>query len=586
MRNLSIKVKLFLPISLLILGVVVFQILYFPSVERSQALSALATKGTTVCRLVGYGVRASLDLGGLLGEGGLLGGDLDKPLPTPEEAKAQERAQIAPKVRERLEAATQDEDLLFIAVYDENGEMLAESGLSNAKTMPNGLYRDEVRVATDDAQQVLEVYFPVQSAGGNKATLVAGFKMASINDQHDATQRVGLIIGMVILFIGLSVAYALGATSSSRLGVIARAAEQVAGGDLTVNLPRDGREDEIGRMTDSFARMLSNQRELVAQIAQTAQRIGSTSDQILTSCENQEKGALHQSSSVEDTRRTTDTLLSSSREIAEAAGGVLDYAEQTLNNNRQISERISQLAAHTQRITELLDGIKDIANKTDLLALNAALEGTKAGEAGRGFSLVANQMQRLADSVMRSALDIKGLTADMRDSTNASVSSAEDATQIASNTTQSARRIHLIAQQQQRGTEQVSVAMNGVRTVAQRTVDGTRQTIAATRQLIELSSRLQSLVDRFRVTDQDAPNTPMSTKNPTALPARLRERVASTLFPAVAPPTQRTTTGLGLAALPSSSDDPNPQQLPPEYTSDSPPKHPDASTPSEPLPPT
>jgi methyl-accepting chemotaxis protein len=480
MQNLSIKIKLFIPISLLILGVVIFQVLYFPSTERDQALVALSTKGTSICRLVAHGIGSALDFD-----------DLDS-------------------IKKRFEGAAQDGDLLYIAIFKENGDALAELNLKDAPRLPNGLFKDEVKTAFDDDLQILEVFFPVHSEAGIKATLVAGFKMHSITAQHDRTQRVGLIIGGVILAIGLSVAYALGSTSASRLRLLADASEAIANGDLTINLHQDPRADEIGRMASSFSKMLLNQRELVTQIARTAQRISQTSDQILSSSERQAQGALEQSASVEDTRRTTDSLISSSSEIADAAGGVLSYAEQTLTNNRQITERISQLAIQTQRITEILDSIKDIANKTDLLALNAALEGTKAGEAGRGFSLVANQMQRLADNVMRSALDIKSLTADMRDSTNASVLSAEEATKLASSTTQSARRIHQIVQHQQNGTQEVSIAMNNVRVVAQRTVDGTRQTISVTRQLVELSTRLRHLVDRFKISASDIPFVPQT----------------------------------------------------------------------------
>ena len=116
-----------------------------------------------------------------------------------------------------------------------------------------------------------------------------------------------------------------------------------------------------------------------------------------------------------------DSLLNSAHQIASVSGTVLTNAEHTHSNSQLIAERITELAGHTQRISVFLDVIRDIANKTDLLALNAALEGTRAGEAGRGFSLVASQMQRLTVSVMDSVEDIKGLTADIREATSSSV---------------------------------------------------------------------------------------------------------------------------------------------------------------------
>src|SRR4029077_20627123 len=122
-------------------------------------------------------------------------------------------------------------------------------------------------------------------------------------------------------------------------------------------------------------------------------------------------------------------------------------------NSQVVAERIAALSGHTRRISEILEVIKDIANKSDLLALNAALEGTKAGEAGRGFSLVAAQMQRLAENVMGSVQDIKKLVADIRDASQAAVLATEEGTKLADATTEMARQIRLITQQQQTGTE-------------------------------------------------------------------------------------------------------------------------------------
>jgi len=79
-------------------------------------------------------------------------------------------------------------------------------------------------------------------------------------------------------------------------------------------------------------------------------------------------------------------------EVSNRVREVRRHAEDNREHHRQVDENLALLVSHTQRIGEALDVIKDIANKTDLLALNAALEGTKAGEAGRGFSIVATQM--------------------------------------------------------------------------------------------------------------------------------------------------------------------------------------------------
>jgi methyl-accepting chemotaxis protein len=162
-----------------------------------------------------------------------------------------------------------------------------------------------------------------------------------------------------------------------------------------------------------------------------------------------------------------------------------------------VASRIAALSKHAQRIQEILEIIKDIANKSDLLALNAALEGTKAGEVGRGFSLVATQMQKLAENVMGSVSDIKELTATISEATQSSVMATEESTKLASDTTRSAQQIMTVIQQQQSGTEQVTRAMDDVALIAGQSVAGSKQVVRSTEELLRLSTELQNQVSRF-----------------------------------------------------------------------------------------
>lgn len=153
------------------------------------------------------------------------------------------------------------------------------------------------------------------------------------------------------------------------------------------------------------------------------------------------------------------TQIKSISAVTSVAQSMLENAESTQRNNQIITERIGELVSRSQRIAEILEVIKDIANKSELLALNAALEGTKAGEAGRGFSLVANQMQRLAENVMGSVRDIKQLTVAIREATNASVLATEEGTKLTADTTRSAREIAHIVHEQQGGSVQSLAAL-------------------------------------------------------------------------------------------------------------------------------
>lgn len=345
-----------------------------------------------------------------------------------------------------------------------------------------------------------------------------------------------LVIAALVLSLGA--AYLTGNRIARYIEDTTRTAAAVAGGKLSVDLLDVPTHDEVRALAETFNRLLLNLRKLrdrargmangdlthgpsgsgdlerafdvmlegakglVRQIRASAIQINTASEEILATASAQERGATEQSTAVEETRRTMESLTSLGGRIRGASETVLGNAERTHHNNELIAERIGQLTSHTERIGEILEVIRDIANKTDLLALNAALEGTKAGEAGRGFSLVATQMQRLAERVMGAVRDIQSLTSDIHEATTASVLATEEGIKVAGATMGSAREIGRLIQDQQSGIEQVTLAMNDVTKVAHATVSANRDVTRAIEDLLELSRQLQHDVGTFRL---DAP---------------------------------------------------------------------------------
>lgn len=273
-------------------------------------------------------------------------------------------------------------------------------------------------------------------------------------------------------------------------GLMGRA-RQIADGDLSTRVDGDG------ELTTAFNRMVERFEMLSDDITQTGLHISSSAEQILAVLREQEFAASHQASSVEETQRTMATLLSSAKRIAESAQTVFKSAEKTQANNRTVGERIAELKTHTERIGEILEVIKSIADRSDLLALNASLEGMRAGEAGRGFTLVAHEMRRLAESIKESVSDIKALLSDIRASALASVMSTEDGSNLSEKTTESALKITLITQQQQSGTEQVTQSMEELSSLINHTVAGMRQVTSAASELVETSEVMRDIVEQF-----------------------------------------------------------------------------------------
>ncbi len=275
-------------------------------------------------------------------------------------------------------------------------------------------------------------------------------------------------------------------------------AKALAAGDFTVSVA------DKGDLADSFREMLTNLRQIMEQVSVTAAEINAAAAELHAGSLQQQRGASQQTAAVEETRKTINSLMEAAQEIATRADGVFANAESTLNNNRLIASKITELSEHTKRIAEILEVIKEIATKSDLLALNAALEGVKAGEAGRGFSLVATQMQRLAENVMTSVNDIKDMTTDIRETTSASVMVTEEGTRLAKLTNEAAAQIAKIIKQQESATEQVLVSMDDVRRVAKESEAGTTQVMQTTTGLKDLAERLEELLARFRFETEES----------------------------------------------------------------------------------
>jgi methyl-accepting chemotaxis protein len=274
---------------------------------------------------------------------------------------------------------------------------------------------------------------------------------------------------------------------------LSRAADCIARGDLRAVV------EGTGELPDAFRGMLESLRAMVQQIRETAVDLAAAATQIFAASQEQEAAAASQSSAMVEISRTMDSLSESAAHVSEAVQGVLGNAERTLHNTDDMVRRIGELTSHANRIGEILEVIRDIADRSDLLALNGSLEASHAGEGGRGFALVASEMRRLAERVTASVSDVKKLVSDIRDSGSSTVMATEESKKLAEGTTDAARQITFVTQQQRSGTEQVSQSIKGIADVVSQAVSATTQTRSSAQGLKSQADRLSALVKGFEL---------------------------------------------------------------------------------------
>lgn len=423
------------------------------------------------------------------------------------------------------------------------GSLKAINRVAPGETLPDGqrvkLAPDVIVEAPSGATRVIDVAAPI--ASGSLGAVHVGMNRGEIDRQIATLRASSLLSGGVLALVGTAlVVLAVVVLVLRPLRRMTDAARRIAQGDLS--LPDLGRRrngffgtDEVAHMAEAFDGMLGSLRELAAfadrmaqgdlttrlpfpgqvarafnamietqqdvvrRLAEISASLAGAAAEIYAASQEQEASATQQSSSVEEVSSTMQSLLDAAAHISESARGVLGNAERARETTEQTARKIAELSAHTNRITEILEVIRDIADRSDLLALNASLEGTRAGEAGRGFSLVAAEMRRLAERVTAGVQDVKSLVADVRASGSSTVMATEEGRKLAENTTESARQITLVTQQQRTGTEQVSQSMKDISAMLTQSASATRQTRALAEDLKHHADRLSEMVGRFKV---------------------------------------------------------------------------------------
>ena len=324
-------------------------------------------------------------------------------------------------------------------------------------------------------------------------------------------------------------------TLQKSLRSIASSAQTITAGDLSRPV------QEKGDLADAFNQMLDNLRHIVSQIRDASLQINSAVEQMSASSSEQTSSAAQQSGSISEITSTMTELARNAGEVTESAERVVEIAVQShedarggmeaaratltaMDAIRETHETSTQgivaLSAKVQQINEVMDVIDEIADRTKLIAFNAALEAAGAGETGRRFGVVAQEIRRLADTVVEATEDSRGRIVEIQEATNNMVIASERNSRIftegftatratadslqkivdsASNTTDSAKQISLSTQQERTALQQVLDAMLEVSKGAELFASKVGETDRTAADLQELAAMLTELIGRYKV---------------------------------------------------------------------------------------
>ena len=358
----------------------------------------------------------------------------------------------------------------------------------------------------------------------------------------DAAHAKKLLLMATVLAsaFGLFAAWAITRQIVIPLSQTLKVAERVAAGDLTHNLTSE-RRDELGQLQRAMQSMTLGLRDLIGGISDGVTQIASAAEELSAVTEQTSAGVNSQKVETDQVATAMHEMTATVQEVArnaeEASEAAVAADQQAREGDRVVGEAIAQierlatevgnsteamghLKRESDKIGSVLDVIKSVAQQTNLLALNAAIEAARAGEAGRGFAVVADEVRSLAQRTQKSTEEIEELIGGLqtgtqqvatimdnsRSLTDSSVeltrragSSLESITRTVSAIQSMNQQIAAAAEQQSAVAEEINRSVLNVRDVSEQTSAASEETAASSVELARLGTHLQMLVGRFKV---------------------------------------------------------------------------------------
>ncbi|WP_282288511.1 HAMP domain-containing methyl-accepting chemotaxis protein [Pseudomonas sp. PS02302] len=344
----------------------------------------------------------------------------------------------------------------------------------------------------------------------------------------------------VAIALGLACAWLITRSIVKPLQDTVALAEQVANGDFT-HQQQVTRKDELGALQTSMQGMTGNLRRLIGEVRDGVVQVASAAEQLSAVTEQTSAGVQAQKVETDQIATAMQEMTATTHEVARNAGNAaksaLEASRQALQGEQSVSKAVDQievlaremestkaamatLRGHADSIGGVLDVIKAVSEQTNLLALNAAIEAARAGEAGRGFAVVADEVRGLAQRTRSSTDEIAQLITGLHQSTDrmgtvldhnvqlteSSVGLSREAGEMLKRITRSVKDIESMneqiacaAEQQSSAGEEISRNVTNVRDISDQTAAASEETASSSMELARIGVRLQEMTARFKV---------------------------------------------------------------------------------------
>ncbi len=406
-------------------------------------------------------------------------------------------------------------------------ELSRQNKLDEMRTLINTRIKD----GTDQMGEQLNKLVAMNNADAKTASAAAG-------EQYRSAITGIIVVAVIAALMTVLLAWLLTRSIVTPLNRALQAAQTIAGGNLTNVIEVDGK-DEPARLLGALSAMQASLRKTIEQIAGSATQLGAAAEELSTVTQEASRGLQQQTNEIEQAATAVNEMTAAVEEVARNAVSTSEASNQSTQAAREGRDRVVEtvgaiqtmthdvqntsvmiegLAAQGRDIGKVLDVIRAIAEQTNLLALNAAIEAARAGEAGRGFAVVADEVRALAHRTAQSTQEIEKMVAGIQNGTGQAVASMQQSNQRTQSTLEMARAagvaleqitqsIQLInernlviasaSEEQAQVSREVDRNLVNIRDLATQSAAGANQTSTATHELSRLAVDLNAMVARF-----------------------------------------------------------------------------------------
>ena len=384
-------------------------------------------------------------------------------------------------------------------------------------------------------------YDPITNSEGKTiGALYVGVKKSEFFASFDRLKYILAVIALGSIFVSGILVWLVINNSLKKLKQVVSVLGEVSRGNLSVKVEGKGR-DEIGQLAASVNKMLGDMNTTLAKVITTSINVASSANQLFATSERVAVGAEEVASQAGSVATASEEMATTSTEIAHncsmAAESSQRATDSAINGTSIVRETVSvmnmiadkvmnsaktveSLGGRSDQIGEIIGTIEDIADQTNLLALNAAIEAARAGEQGRGFAVVADEVRALAERTTRATKEISQMIKVIQSETKGAVSAMEEGVKEVQNGTAKAARsgnalqdildqinavtlqvnqMATAAEQQTATTSEISSNIQQITEVIQGTAKGADESAHAANQLAKMAEELQDLVGHFKL---------------------------------------------------------------------------------------